>query len=169
MLLLIFRRQVISGFVIKNLGVNATFGICALWFALLLPVTYFCVFETTYVRKKVQMPFKECPDTPEDMSSKRGSVRIVSKEEEARDGERKGSADETKIRIPGMDGATGSIKVKYIEEIDTEEPIRSRESYRNRLRLFRGRIVDKRYWMGVWKPIPLIAYPAILFSTIVHG
>lgn len=115
------------------------------------------------------MPVKDRPDTPEDVLSKRGSVRMVSKEEEARDGDRKGSEEETKIRIPGMDGQTGSIKVKYIEEIDMEEPIPAREPYRSRLRLLRGRIVDKPYWRGVWKPIPLIAYPAILFSTIVHG
>lgn len=161
----------ISGFVINNLGVNATFGICAVWFALLLPITYFCVFETTYVRKKMQLPAKECPNTPDGTSSKRGSVQMVSKEEQAMDGDGKGSEYETRFGIPGMDGQTGSITVKpMMEEMDMEEDaIPGREAYRSRLRLFRGRILDTSYWRGVWKPIPLIAYPAILFSTIVHG
>lgn len=50
-------------------------------------------------------------------------------------------------------------------EIDTSE----KESYRDRLRLFRGRLSTESFWKGVWKPIPLIAYPAVLFSTVVYG
>jgi hypothetical protein len=165
---LTFDRQVISGFIIKNLGVNATFGICALWFALLLPITYFCVFETTYIRKQGHIPFKERPDTREDLSNKRGSVRVVTEEAEGKDGSKEASEGED-IRIPGIDGQSGKLKVRYIEEIDIDEPIPAKESYRSRLRIFRGRISDKPFWKGVWKPIPLICYPAILYSTIVHG
>ncbi|OCL06393.1 MFS transporter-like protein [Glonium stellatum] len=47
--------------------------------------------------------------------------------------------------------------------------IDDKESYRNRLALFRGRISSESYWKGVVKPLPLIAYPAVLFSTIVYG
>ncbi|QDS69172.1 hypothetical protein FKW77_010560 [Venturia effusa] len=163
--------QVISGFIIKNLGVNATFGICALWFALLLPITYFCVFETTYVRKQIRLPLRDCPGTSDNMSRKSGSVQTESKEDEGGnvDGRESESESRIKSRTPGIKGETGSVKVGSIEEIDMEEPIPGRELYRSRLRLFRGRIVDKPFWRGVWKPIPLIAYPAILFSTIVHG
>lgn len=127
------------------------------------------MFETTYVRRKVQPPLKDCPDTPEELSNKGGSVRVVTKEEELKHVDKRWDGDETRIRIPGMDGQTGSISVKYIEEIDMDEPIPARESYRSRLRVFRPRITDKSYWRGVWKPIPLVCYPAILFSTIVHG
>lgn len=165
---LTFHRQIISGFIIKNLGVNATFGICAIWFALLLPITYFCVFETTYKRKKVEPAFKEFSDTPTDLQSKRGSVREVTKEVDADDGSKDGSKEEN-VRIPGLDGQSGKVKVRYIEEIDIEEPIPAKETYRSRLRLFRGRISDQPFWRGVIKPIPLVLYPAILYSTIVHG
>lgn len=168
-LLLTFRRQVISGFVIHSLGVNATFGLCAIWFALLLPIVYFCVFETTYVRNKSQMPTKEFPNRAEDMSSKRGSLQVVSKEEQAIGGDARASEKESEFGGGNMKGETGSVEIKYFEEMDMEDASPGREAYRSRLRLFRGRIVDKPYWRGVWKPIPLIAYPAILFSTIVHG
>ncbi|OAG02758.1 MFS transporter-like protein [Paraphaeosphaeria sporulosa] len=50
-------------------------------------------------------------------------------------------------------------------EIGTSE----KESYRDRLRLFRGRLSPESFWKGVWKPVPLIAYPAVLFSTVVYG
>ncbi|KAF2806449.1 MFS transporter-like protein [Mytilinidion resinicola] len=44
-----------------------------------------------------------------------------------------------------------------------------REPYRRQLRVFRGRLSPESYWKGVIKPFPLIAYPAVLFSTIVYG
>jgi hypothetical protein len=44
-----------------------------------------------------------------------------------------------------------------------------REPYMSRLRLWRGRISPESYWKGVVKPLPLIAYPAVLFSTVVYG
>ncbi|KAF1949844.1 MFS general substrate transporter [Byssothecium circinans] len=44
-----------------------------------------------------------------------------------------------------------------------------RETYRQQLKLFRGRISGESFWKGTWKPIPLIAYPAVLFSTVVYG
>lgn len=49
--------------------------------------------------------------------------------------------------------------------VDNEE----RETYRQRLRLFRGRISGESFWKNAWKPVPLIAYPAVLFSTVVYG
>lgn len=42
-------------------------------------------------------------------------------------------------------------------------------TYREQLRLFQGRISQESFWKNVWKPVPLIAYPAVLFSTIVYG
>jgi hypothetical protein len=44
-----------------------------------------------------------------------------------------------------------------------------KETYRQQLRLFRGRISTDSFWRGAWKPVPLIAYPAVLFSTVVYG
>lgn len=44
-----------------------------------------------------------------------------------------------------------------------------KETYRQQLALFRGRLSAEPFWRNVWKPIPLISYPAVLFSTIVYG
>ena len=67
-------------------------------------------------------------------------------------------------------GPRGNNKVQLEEKgsvwfVDTAE----KESYRQKLRLFRGRVSNDSFWKGVWKPVPLIAYPAVLFSTIVYG
>lgn len=44
-----------------------------------------------------------------------------------------------------------------------------RVSYRSQLALFRGRLSPESFWKNAWKPVPLIAFPAVLFSTIVYG
>lgn len=44
-----------------------------------------------------------------------------------------------------------------------------RPTYRSQLALFRGRLSPDSFWKNAWKPVPLIAFPAVLFSTIVYG
>ncbi|ORY19528.1 major facilitator superfamily domain-containing protein [Clohesyomyces aquaticus] len=48
-------------------------------------------------------------------------------------------------------------------------PLDEKETYRQQLALFRGRVSPESFWKGCFKPLPLIAYPAVLFSTIVYG
>ncbi|OAL05503.1 MFS general substrate transporter [Phaeosphaeriaceae sp. SRC1lsM3a] len=55
------------------------------------------------------------------------------------------------------------ISISYL---DIDEP---KETYAQQLRLFRGRLNGESFWKNAWKPVPLIAYPAVLFSTIVYG
>ncbi|USP82025.1 uncharacterized protein yc1106_09299 [Curvularia clavata] len=42
-------------------------------------------------------------------------------------------------------------------------------TYRSQLAIFRGRLSPESFWKNAWKPVPLIAFPAVLFSTIVYG
>ncbi|KAI0009402.1 MFS general substrate transporter [Xylariaceae sp. FL0662B] len=49
------------------------------------------------------------------------------------------------------------------------EAAERKETYREQLRLFRGRLSDESYWKGVLKPFPLIAFPAVIFSTLVYA
>ncbi|XTI87498.1 MFS transporter-like protein [Cenococcum geophilum] len=44
-----------------------------------------------------------------------------------------------------------------------------KKSYWKRLAIFRGWLSNESHWKGVVKPLPPIAYPAVLFSTIVYG
>jgi hypothetical protein len=109
--------QTISGAIIQNLGFEATFGITAIMYVLIMAGLYFVVVETTY-------------NGPRNVDAK---IQVQEK---------------------------GSFF-----EVDTSE----RETYHDQLRLFRGRLSPASFWKGVWKPVPLIAYPAVLFSTVVYG
>lgn len=50
----------------------------------------------------------------------------------------------------------------------TELPER-KESFKSSLRLFRGRISNEKFWSLVAQPVPLVAFPAVVFSTFIYG
>jgi hypothetical protein len=135
--------QVLSGFIIQSLGVQATFGVCAIWYAVLIPVMYFLVLETTYPRKRIVW----------DTDANKSSFEI-------------GKGDSTT-----SEGKGGKVVIETIEISDDpkQREIPAKEPYSKRLRLFRGRLAKDSFWKGVIKPIPLIVYPSILYSTVVHG
>jgi hypothetical protein len=131
---------VISGFIIQSLGVQATFGVCAIWYAILIPCMYFIVLETTYPRKKIVW----------DTTVKEG---LEIGKEDSMIAEEKG----------------GKVVIETIQISDDPKESLTKEPYSKRLRLFRGRLAKDSFWKGVIKPIPLILFPSILYSTIVHG
>lgn len=55
---------------------------------------------------------------------------------------------------------------KDMSFLNADEP---KDTYRQQLRIFRGRLNQESFWKNAWKPFPLIAYPAVLFSTVVYG
>lgn len=55
---------------------------------------------------------------------------------------------------------------KDLSFLEDDEP---KETRGQQLRIFRGRMSQESFWKNAWKPVPLIAYPAVLFSTIVYG
>ncbi|KAH3950927.1 hypothetical protein HBI56_087590 [Parastagonospora nodorum] len=73
------------------------------------------------------------------------------------------SATVTKDVYPEEKSDATSETISYL---GSDEP---KETYASQLRLFRGRLNDESFWKNAWKPVPLIAYPAVLFSTIVYG
>lgn len=73
---------------------------------------------------------------------------------------------ETSYSGPRPTGKKLEQDEKHKSFMEYDEPKRS---YHSQLALFRGRVSDESFWKNVWKPVPLIAYPAVLFSTVVYG
>lgn len=71
---------------------------------------------------------------------------------------------------PEMEPEEKATKIEELDirVIELELPER-KETFRQSLVLFRGRIGHESFWKLVLKPIPLITFPAVLFSTIVYG
>lgn len=70
-------------------------------------------------------------------------------------------ADEKRPETPGS-----STDSDLKGDVIITEP---KESYKNQLRLYRGRLSDESFWKGVIKPFPLICFPAVIFSTLVYA
>ena len=56
-----------------------------------------------------------------------------------------------------------SVDEKRASFMEMEE---NKVTYASQLALFRGRLSNESFWKNVWKPVPLIAFPAVLFSTM---
>ncbi|RYP10613.1 hypothetical protein DL764_000583 [Monosporascus ibericus] len=54
-------------------------------------------------------------------------------------------------------------------EVEGKPVNEPKEAYVSQLRLFRGRLSQQSFWKGTLKPFPLIAFPAVLFSTFVYA
>ncbi|PGH06685.1 hypothetical protein AJ79_06469 [Helicocarpus griseus UAMH5409] len=106
--------QVISGYIIQNLGLLTTFGITAIMFCLILPAMVFLVPESANLLEKP------------------------------------GKVDEKRETNGVNNGAT-------------------KRPYRKELKLFNGRISDKSFWTLALKPLRMIMFPAVVFSTFVYG
>lgn len=62
----------------------------------------------------------------------------------------------------------------YGDEKDTEsinklELNEAPRSFTSQLQVFNGRLSNESFWRLVIKPLPLIAFPAVVFSTLVYG
>ena len=68
---------------------------------------------------------------------------------------------------PKVDPANQSDKMGNTESLK-ELPLR-KLPYRQLLTVYNGRFSQDTFWMLVIKPIRLIVYPAVLFSTVVYG
>jgi MFS family permease len=72
---------------------------------------------------------------------------------------------------PSTDNAKKFIDEKSddISYLEVDEADEQKDTYAQQLRIFRGRLSEESFWKNAWKPVPLIAYPAVLFSTVVYG
>ncbi|KAI0480967.1 MFS transporter-like protein [Xylariaceae sp. FL0804] len=137
--------QIVSGFIIEELGVAGAFGISALIFCLIVPAIYFVVVETTFTQSR-------------DVMTKSSSPAPLSGDVDEK-GEMQSSWTE-------FDDDDDHHDDKKKAAALANEP---RESYASQLRLFRGRLSAESFWRGVVKPFPLICFPAVLFSTFVYA
>lgn len=132
--------QVISGYVITYLGFEYTFGICALWYLLLLSAHYLIIPETTYERKI----------TPSNSTSIELELRPQ-------------PSSSSSAYTKDMD--KGKIEAK-INAVEAGEP---KQSYLDSLAIFTGRHDPTPFWRLAIRPLPLTAYPAVLFSSFIYG
>lgn len=110
--------QFIASVIIQNLGFQATFGICALIYAGILPAMYFFVHETVYF----------APVAKTEVIFDKASLHVY------------------EIIIPEV-----------------------KKTYAQRLTIFQGRVSQASFWNLAAKPLPLITFPAVIFSALTYS
>ncbi|KAK7415939.1 hypothetical protein QQX98_005512 [Neonectria punicea] len=156
--------QVLAGVIIDSLGYSATFGFSALVFGILLVMSYFLVFETTYTK-----PRPSASDTPKPIDP----IDIPSPPEQSysqNETSRVGPAGLSRT-LSTTFSTDGSLYMSEFEQ-DTDllkGNIEKPEPYSRKLRIFRGRVSDAKFFSDMLSPFRLMAYPAVLYSAIING
>lgn len=180
-------RHVISGFIIQYRGIPATFWVSALCFGVLTPFVFFFVLETAYWRSKDSWS-SEGLVVDEDITAPEKEVKMQQEEElkeetqimpdEVQD-PGGNLAEDKQLERPGSSVSSartsGTIKRSPIPLIAmnefSKEPATSLtiEPYVQRLKLFHGTFSKDPFLKLLVKPLPLLMFPAVLYSTIVNG
>lgn len=142
--------HVISGFIIKYLGVHATFGIAGIALAVLTPLVYFVVLETSFVRPK--------------------SAWNVEEDNIEGEGELENADLNKRDSFASEDDLKKGYKVEIIEYANVERNVpMTKQPYLQRLKLYNGIFSKEPFLKLLVKPAPLLLFPAVLYSTIVNG
>lgn len=153
MLLSILSSQIMGGFAVQFLGFRSLFWITAALTGALVPLLFFLVPETSWLRSRsVCDPMRVNVQRPLDTSD----IELV----ETSDKDQAGLAKSHKIcgercgRECHMDRLRTTL---------------SRKSWSERLKLWNGRIDNQSYWMACIRPMLLLYHPAVIFGIFVHG
>jgi hypothetical protein len=148
--------HVIAGNIIAKLGIKylyiISFGVL---FAVVIAV-FFLVRETTFVRPPPPKPSTEAASIVSE-SSKNDDTFVTS------DKKSKFTATEV-VELSPMASSSSSD----VQPIDNGA-LDPKHTWRQNLRLFRGRITPRTLKRSFFQPFPIIILPHVVFATMVHG
>ncbi|KAL2679360.1 hypothetical protein Neosp_010134 [[Neocosmospora] mangrovei] len=152
---------VISAGILIGMGYSATFGFSALVFGILLVLSYFLLFETTYSGPRPTggerpMPM-ELPSPPEQSYTRNETSRVGP-----------GGLSKTLSTTLSVDASLYTSQ--FDDDIDLLKGNVDRpEPYTQKLRIFRGRVSNANFFRDMMSPFQLMVYPAVLFGAIING
>ncbi|KAI8668085.1 MFS domain-containing protein [Fusarium keratoplasticum] len=156
--------QVLAGLIIDGMGYSATFGFSALVFGILLILSYFLLFETTYSKPRptvgeTPMPMKpiEVPSPPEQTYTRNETSRMGP-----------GGLSKTLSTTLSIDASLYTSR--FDDDVDLlKGNVERPEPYTRKLRIFRGRVSNANFFRDMLSPFQLMAYPAVLFGATING
>jgi hypothetical protein len=150
--------HVIAGNIIHRLGIKYLYVIS---FGVLFPVVlavFFFIRETTFVR-----PQKATPSTTGSSiiseGSKKDDIFLTD------DVDKKTKSTKTEVIELSPTASGSNSPVQTINEVELE----AKYTFRQNLRLFRGRITQRSLKRSFFQPFPIIILPHVAFATMVHG
>ncbi|KAM5344068.1 hypothetical protein ACJ41O_012605 [Fusarium nematophilum] len=156
--------QVLAGLIIDSLGYSATFGFSALVFGILLLLSFFLLFETTYTKPRPSIGDRLKPIEPVQVPSP--PERSYSQNETSE--ESSSVLSKTLSKTFTMDASLYMSESEHEPDLSrggVEQP----EPYTQKLRIFRGRVSDAKFFRDMLSPFRLMVYPAVLYSATING
>ncbi|KAF3055103.1 Protein HOL1 [Daldinia childiae] len=145
---------IISGYIIKDLGWNWTYGICAIMFGVWIVVLFLFCPETAYRRD-------------ESLNTDLGIVPGIGQQAEkpAQNESSKVKADRRSSEAENIE-----VEVEIIERATTDVSwSEKKHSYWHDLRIFHGRVCDDPFWKVLTRPLLMLIFPQVLFSFFAYG
>ncbi|KAH9222545.1 major facilitator superfamily domain-containing protein [Leptodontidium sp. 2 PMI_412] len=130
---------IISGYIIEDLGWNWTYGVCAIFFGVWIPVLILFCPETAYRRD---------PILNTDLGTENRTAEIL---------EEKIAHNETVENIANE------------SENNTSASSEPKHSYMHELKIFHGRVCDDPFWKVLCRPLMMLIFPQVLFSFFAYG
>jgi len=132
----------VAGYIIEKDGYRWTFGVCAIFFGVLMLAVFFLVPETAYRRNAVTV------------------VPASDREEEA------GNGSVRKMKI----GHVQHDDVADKEVGSAESPaVPKKQTYWQSLRVYNGRYSHAPGWKPFVRPVVMLFYPAVFWGLLVYG
>ncbi|KAL6412889.1 hypothetical protein AUP68_02381 [Ilyonectria robusta] len=156
--------QVIAGLIIDSLSYSATFGFSALVFGILLILSYFLMFETTYSKPRptvghtpMPMDTVDAPRPPEQSHTRNETSRT-------------GPDGLSKTLSTTLSIDASLYASSFDDDVDLlKEHVERPEPYARKLRIFRGRVSKANFFRDLISPFQLMAYPAVLYGATING
>jgi hypothetical protein len=132
-------------------------------FTLLTLANFLLLRETTFVRPRKAET--EPSDSSESSTASSSSVLESVKKDEGFVGDGK----EAKVTETEVYELTPVATQRKLGRIVNDSAIEPKHTFRQNLRLFRGRITHRSMRRSFFQPFPVMVVPTVVFATIIHG
>jgi len=134
--------------IIEDLGWNWTYGVCAIFFGVWIPVLFFFCPETAYRRDAA-------------LNLDLGTQDHVAE------------AEAMAEKSAALQASAAEHRVEHVTTNTTESqttfPSEPKKSYWETLKIYNGRQSDDAYWQVLTRPLLMLIFPQVLFSFFAYG
>jgi hypothetical protein len=154
--------HIISGNIIAKLGVKYLYIVSVSVFVVLTFTNFFLLKETTFVR-----PRKPEPEPSESATASSSSVLEEGKKDDSFLGDSKNpKANVTETEVYEL---TPTVTQRKAGRIVNDSAVEPKHTFRQDLRLFRGRVTHRSIRRSFFQIFPVMVVPTVVFATIIHG
>jgi len=146
----------IAGVIIDRDGYQWSFGVCAIFFGILMFAVFFFVPETAYKR-------------PRPAALKPPSTATSANEDASKQGGAEENVQDVSQTATSSDDAATAEKKDIEGSVPAPAAVEKKHTYWQELRVFTGRYSYAPVWKIMLRPVVLLFYPAVMWGFLIYG